>query len=141
MVFDLKRMDEAHALRLNPVQWAYVGDTVYDLFVRTYVLAKRDCPIGKLNKLCVSYVNCKAQSRALLRIEEHLCEKELDVVRRGRNTKTHAAPKNADPADYQRATSLEALIGFLYLTNQDERIEELMNIIFEGEKEYAAQNR
>ena len=111
---------------LNPLQMAYVGDTVHDLYVRSMLLA-RGMTVGKMHKQAVRMVSAGAQARMLERIEPELTEAEADIARRGRNSQAkHAAPKNADPADYAHATGLEALWGYLYLTGQHQRLDELI---------------
>ena len=113
---------------LNPLQMAYVGDTVHDLYVRS-MLVTRGMTVGKMHKQAVRMVSAGAQARMLEAIEPELTEKEADVARRGRNSQAkHAAPKNADPADYAHATGLEALWGYLYLSGQTQRLDELMKM-------------
>ena len=94
---------------LNPLQMAYIGDTVHDLYVRS-LLVSRGMTVGKMHKQAVRMVSAFAQARMLEAIEPDLTEEEADVARRGRNSQAkHAAPKHADPADYAHATGLEAL--------------------------------
>jgi ribonuclease-3 family protein len=128
-----QRMTQAQAMRLNPKQWAFVGDTVYDLFLRTYVMTHTDYTLPKMHKLCVAHVSCRAQAQVLERIGALLTSQEEDIVRRSRKVRTHTTHKNADPADYAKATALEALFGFLYLTGQDARMEALMAVILKEE--------
>ena len=99
---------------LNPLQLAYVGDTLHDLYVRS-LLVSRKMSVGSMHKQAA--------------IEDELTEQEADVTRRGRNAQAkHAAPKHADPADYAHATGLEALWGYLYVTNQTQRLDELITL-------------
>ena len=126
-------MTRARALHLNPKQWAFVGDTVYDLFLRTYVMTHTDYPLPKMHRLCVEHVSCKAQAQVLEKIEPELTDEEQDILRRSRKVRTHTSHKNADPIDYAKATALEALFGFLYLTGQDARMEALMAVILKEE--------
>ena len=110
---------------LNPLQMAYVGDTVHDLYVRSMLLS-RGMAVGKMHRQAVRMVSAGAQARMLEAIEPELTGEEADAARRGRNAQAkHAAPRNADPADYARATGLEALWGYLYLTGQTQRLVEL----------------
>ena len=104
---------------------AYLGDPVYDLYVRSR-LVQRGGRMKQLHRQAVSVVCAHAQSEALRAIEERLTEEEQDVVRRARNCKQHP-PRNADPAEYHRATALEALIGYLYVQGRSERLEALVN--------------
>ena len=112
------------------LELAYLGDTLWDLFVREE-LVKTGGRMKELHRAAVARVRASAQSRALARIEDGLTEDEAAVVRRARNAH-QTPPKNADPADYCRATALEALFGSLYLTGRLERMKTLM---------YQAENR
>ena len=113
---------------LNPLQMAYVGDTVHDLYVRSMLLS-RGMTVGKMHKQAVRMVSAGAQARMLEAIEPELSEAEADIARRGRNSQAkHAAPKHADPADYAHATGLEALWGYLYLSGQSARLDELIKL-------------
>jgi len=115
-------MEEARARMLNPLQLAYIGDAVWELMVRSRVIYKGRSA-RHVHKDAVACVNAHAQSEAFRRIEPLLTQAEADIARRGRNAHAHhAAPKNQDAADYRAATALEALIGYLYLTGQEERL-------------------
>ena len=115
-------MEESRARMLNPLQLAYIGDGVWELLVRTRIIYKGRSA-RHVHKDAVACVNAHAQSEAFRRIESMLTEPEADIVRRGRNAHAHhAAPKNQDAADYRAATALEALIGYLYLTGQEDRL-------------------
>lgn len=111
---------------LNPVVLAYVGDSVFELLVRQYLVSLPNHKPHHLHREATGIVSAKAQRRILL---EHwqplLTEEEADVVRRGRNTKSGAPPKNADPADYRQATALECLVGYLYYEGRIQRLHEL----------------
>ena len=110
----------------NPLQMAYIGDTLHDLFVRSLLLSG-GMAVGGMHRQAVRMVSAGAQARMLEAIEPELTEDEADAARRGRNAQAkHAAPKNADPADYAHATGLEALWGYLYITKQNERLSALM---------------
>ena len=113
---------------LNPLQMAYVGDTVHDLYVRSMLLS-RGMTVGRMHRQAVRMVSAGAQARMLERIEPELTQEEADIARRGRNSQAkHAAPRHADPADYAHATALEALWGYLYLSGQTQRLDELMKL-------------
>ena len=107
------------------LELAYLGDTLWDLMVRSR-LVKKGGRMKELHRAAVKQVCAKAQSEALERIEAMLTEEEAAVVRRARNAR-QSPTKNADPGEYHRATALEALVGWLYLTGQRARMEELMN--------------
>lgn len=107
---------------LNPLRLAYAGDAVHDLLVRTSLVLQGG-KAGAMHKDAIRSVNAAAQAQALARIASMLTETEADIVRRGRNAHAnHGIPKRARPADYKQATGLEALLGFLYLTGQQERL-------------------
>lgn len=108
------------------LELAFLGDTIYDYFVRRRLLVAGG-PMKTLQKAASGRVCAHAQSEALLRLEPLLSEEEKAVVRRARNVKQHP-PRNADPAEYQRATGLEALMGWLCVRGDTARIEELMDI-------------
>ena len=113
---------------LNPLQMAYVGDTVHDLFVRSRLMT-RPASVGKMHKQAVRMVSAGAQARMLEAIEPELEADEADAARRGRNAQAkHSAPKHADPADYAHATGLEALWGYLYLSGKTQRLDELIKL-------------
>lgn len=118
-------MDERDARMMSPLQLAHIGDTVWELLIRSR-LAWRGRNVHNMHKDAVAGVNAHAQALSLQRIEASLTQPEQDIVRRGRNAHArHPAPKHQDPADYAMATALEALFGYLYITGQDERIRSL----------------
>lgn len=128
MEFIKREKDINDARLLSPLVWAYVGDSVYELFVRTKLTNKSNAKPHKLHIESIKYVKAKAQADILKRIQDNLTEDEKDIVRRGRNTENHHVAKNANVADYSQSTGFEALIGYLYLTKQDERLEEVLNM-------------
>lgn len=114
---------------LSPLVLAFVGDTVYDLYIRTKLISGSTAGVDKLHKQAISYVKCGAQSNSLQKIEPFLTEHETAIFKRGRNAKSHI-PKNADMRDYKNATGLEALIGYIYLKGDEKRLHEIMNMIW-----------
>ena len=108
---------------------AYLGDGVYEVLVREYLVACIGCNPHEIHKKALEYVSAPAQAAAAKKIMEHLTEEENSVFRRGRNTKVHAIPKSATAEQYHAATGLECLFGYLYLTGQNRRIGELFDII------------
>ena len=113
---------------LNPLQMAYIGDTLHDLYVRSLLLAS-GMTVGRMHRQAIRMVSAHAQACMLERIEDELTEDEADIARRGRNSQAkHAAPKHADPADYAHATALEALWGYLYLSGQTQRLDTLIRL-------------
>ena len=111
---------------LSPLTWAYVGDAVYELYIRTNLVNNTKLKPHKLHIESIKYVRAKAQADILKKIMNDLTEEEKGIVRRARNAENHHLPKNADPQDYMYSTAFEGLIGFLYLTKQDERLKEIL---------------
>jgi len=112
--------------RMNALALAYVGDTVYDLFVRTQLACTRALPVHDLHVQASERVNAGAQARAAHALMDEFTEEERAIFRRGRNAKSRTVPKNADVGDYRAATGLEAVLGFLYLTGREDRAFELL---------------
>lgn len=127
---------------MSPLTWAYVGDCVYELFIRTYFVETTNLKPHRLHIESIKYVKAQAQAQILEKLQEYLTEEEKDIVRRGRNTQNHHVPKNADINDYMYSTAFEALIGYLYLTKKDERVREILNICIKIKKsiDYTGQN-
>lgn len=121
--------------QLSPLTLAFIGDAVYEVLVRTHIIEQGNAPVHKLHFGAVNYVKATAQAQAVRKLEAFLSEEEKDMVRRGRNATSVTVPKNADPIAYRMATGLEALFGFLYFTEQHERIAQLMMLIFAQTKE------
>lgn len=111
---------------MSPLVWAYVGDCVYELYVRSHLVNKTRLKPHMLHIKTIEYVKASAQAKILKKINEILTDEEKEIVRRGRNTENHHLPKNANPQDYMYATAFEALIGYLYLTKKDERLQEIL---------------
>ncbi len=112
----------------SPLTLAFIGDCVYELYIRAHIVGKTNESAGKLHKECVRFVKAKAQADAAKTMFETLSEEEFWVFKRGRNAKSPSVPKNADVMDYHLATGFEALLGYLYLTGREERIIELCSL-------------
>lgn len=110
----------------SPLTLAYIGDVVYDLIIRTVVVGKGNRPVNALHHITVKYVSANAQSKMIQALEGCLTQEEQAVYRRGKNAKPHTTAKNASVADYLKATGFEAVLGYLYLTDQMERALELV---------------
>lgn len=121
---------------LSPLVLAYIGDAVYEILVRLYVLSFGNAPVNKLHKKSSEIVKAKGQKNAYVKIEDMLTEEEAGVFKRGRNAKSHTTPKNADLMDYKIATGLEALFGYLYLKGDTQRLFQLFSkgVLEEKEK-------
>lgn len=118
---------------LAPLVLAYIGDGVYEVYVRNRLVFEHpDMPAYKLHREAIKYVRAHAQSNSMLSLESFFDAEEEAVYKRGRNAKSPTVPKNADVADYRRATGFEAVVGFLYLSNKMARLEEIMCIAFEN---------
>lgn len=116
--------DEKSIKELSPLALAYVGDSVYELLVRTHILNKNYRP-KELHRRSIAYVKAKSQHQQVQKMMEQFSQEEMLVYRRGRNAKSHTMPKNATVADYRAATGLETLFGYLYLLGREERILEI----------------
>ena len=113
--------------QMSPLVWAYMGDAVYEKYIREYVIRQGLCKNGLLHRKSIKYVSAKGQAKILQNLDEFLTEEEKDIVRRGRNSNPHSTAKNADIMDYKYATGFEALIGYLYLEEKLDRLEEILN--------------
>lgn len=118
-------LDEATVRAMNPLTLAYIGDSICTHYIRRYLVAGGHRKVMELTKLTTAYVKAGGQRRLLSAVEDQLTEAEAAIVRRGRNTKSHV-PKNADLTDYRLATGYEALLGYLHLLGEEERLVELI---------------
>ena len=123
-----RRKDEKDVKMMSPLTWAYIGDCVYELYVREELINKTNLKPHKLHIEAIKYVKAKAQAELLQKIYDKLTDEEKDVVRRGRNAENHHLPKNSNVQEYMHSTAFEALIGYLYLTNQNKRIKEILDL-------------
>ena len=126
-----RNKDISEVNQLSPLVWAYIGDCVYEVFIRTNLVNNSTAKPHRLHIETIKYVKAKAQAETLSKIYEELTEKEKDIVRRGRNAENHHLPKNANVQDYMYATAFEALIGYLYLMKDSDRISFLMKKLIE----------
>jgi len=110
----------------SPLTLAYIGDAIYDLVIRTMLVEQGNTQVNKLHKRASSYVKASAQKEYLYLIQDILTEQEMTVFKRGRNAKSVTSAKNASIGEYRVATGFEALMGYLYLTEQYDRITELI---------------
>ena len=124
-------MTPAEAKALGGLTLAFFGDSVYEVYVREQL---GTMPVDKLHKKAVQYVNAGFQSYAYDIIAELLTEEETEIFKRGRNATGNNVPRSSNPKDYRRATGMEALFGYLYLTGQNDRIKELFEKIYTSER-------
>lgn len=116
-------MDKSELITLSPLVLAYLGDTVYESYIREYLIKQNNQrKVNDLHKRAIKYVKAKAQADIIHEIEKDLTDEERRVYKRGRNQKSNTSPKNADIIDYKHATGFEALIGYLYLNNESDRL-------------------
>ena len=121
-------MTKQQALQVNTTMLAYLGDAVYELYIREHVMKKVANDAGKAHKIAVRYVSADAQAKSAkeMMAQGFLTEEEERLLKRARNHRTMSRPSNADPKNYKVATGFEALIGFLYICEEKERLEEII---------------
>lgn len=120
---------------LNPLVLAFIGDSVYETFIRAYLIDNnRYMSAHKLHLKAISFVKAHSQSEFMRILKDNLNEEEYTIFKRGRNAKSGSVPKNADVREYRMATGFEALIGFLYITEQVNRLNEILNMVIDIRK-------
>ena len=122
-------LTEREANSYSPLTLAFLGDSVYDTLVREFLLRKANMPVAKLHSAKIKLVCAEFQSKAYDIVLEKLSEHETAILKRGRNATGNTVPKHADAAEYRRATALECLFGYLFLTGKNERVRELFEVI------------
>ena len=122
---------------INVITLAYLGDSVYEVYIRNYLINKGIAKVDELQKEAINYVSAKSQSKILNYLIENdfLNEDEVDIVRRGRNYKRDNHPKHTDIITYKMSTGFETLIGYLYFENKIKRLEEIIDFILGGYNE------
>lgn len=123
--------ENVNARQLSPLNLAFVGDAIYEILVREMLVCNANRPVNDLHRESVKYVSAQAQTAAFEKIKDILTEEETVQFKRGRNAKVGHSPKSATDAEYHTSTGIEALFGYLYLTEQQSRIKELFGIIIE----------
>ncbi len=113
---------------MHPLVWAYVGDAVFELYVRTMMILQGIAKVNELHLASVRYVKASAQADFLRNITAHLTEAELRIIKKGRNTKS-TVPKNIEMEDYRYSTGLESLLGYLYLKDETGRLREILKLL------------
>lgn len=129
---------ELNMQQTSPLALAYIGDAIYEVYIRKVLIENPDLSVDKLHKKAVKYVKANAQANIVLTLEAELTEEEWLIVKKGRNQKSKTVPKNSDIGDYRYATGFEALIGYLFCMKRYDRLMEVMKraveIIVEEEK-------
>ena len=123
--------------RMSSAALAFIGDAVYEVYVRNYCIKKGKSSADRLHTAAVKYVRATSQAKAMRIISKELSEEDYEVMNRARNRKPKSVPKNADVMDYKWATAFEALVGYYYLSEKTQELEELMKnviLIIEGKK-------
>lgn len=131
---EIFQMREVDIKTYSPLALAYIGDSIYDLVIKSLVINEGNKPVQKLHRETSSYVQAKAQSSMMRRMQPYLTEEEHSVYKRGRNAKSVSPAKNQSVTDYRRATGFEALLGFLYLKKDWKRLLDLVKIGMEHEE-------
>ncbi|MCI1268527.1 MAG: ribonuclease III [Ruminococcus sp.] len=124
-----KIISEHDANQYSPLSLAFLGDGVYDVLVRHYLLSIANMPVAKLHSMKIKLACCEFQSKAYDKLTELLCEHELSILKRGRNASGNTIPKHSSSAEYKKATAVECLFGYLYLTGNNDRINEIFDLI------------
>lgn len=124
-------LNELDEKQISALGLAYIGDAVYEVYVRSCVLEKGNTAVNKLHKESTGYVSARAQSRIIHAIMPNLTEEETAVYKRGRNAHSNTSAKNADIVDYRHATGFEALIGYLFIAGRYDRINEIVGLAIE----------
>lgn len=129
------KKDKQDINQLSPLTWAYVGDCVFELYIRTYLVDNTNLKPHKLHIESIKYVKASSQAKMLNNIYEELSDEEKDIVRRGRNAENHHLPKHSNVQEYMYSTAFEALIGYLYLCGNNKRVKEIIekSIEYRGE--------
>ena len=121
-------MEEIDVNQMSPLVWAYIGDSVYEQYIRDYLVINTKYKPHKLHIEATKFVKASAQAKILQQLEEILTEEEKEIVRRARNTKNHHLPKNSNIQEYMYATAFEGLIGYLHLSKKTDRLNEILEL-------------
>lgn len=125
-IWDVLGLKSVSPRQFSPLVLAYIGDSIFDLVVKTKIVAAGNTQVNKMNRVASSIVKAESQSKMIGYLEDKLTEEEESVYKRGRNAKSYTSAKNASISDYRRATGFEALMGYLYLSGRYERMCELI---------------
>ncbi len=114
---------------------AFIGDAVYNVYIRSYLASKSNAQTGKLHRESIKYVSARGQSKIMDKIYSILTQEEIEIYKRGRNTNIHTVSKNVDIVEYKKATGFETLIGYLYIEKKNERLDEIIKQCIEDFEE------
>ncbi|MBQ4631688.1 MAG: Mini-ribonuclease 3 [Clostridia bacterium] len=120
--------------QISPLSLAYIGDAVYEVYVRSFIMHDVNMPVSKLHKEATKYVSAKAQAQIFHKIEPELTGEEISVFKRGRNAHSYTSAKNADIIDYRISTGFEALIGYIYIKKDTNRLNEIVRLCIKAVK-------
>ena len=121
-------MEEIDVNQISPLVWAYIGDSVYEQYIRNYLVTNTKYKPHKLHVEATKFVKAAAQANILQQLENNLTDEEKEIVRRTRNTKNHHLPKNSNVQEYMYATAFEGLIGYLHLSKNTTRLNEILEL-------------
>ena len=121
-------MEEIDVNQMSPLVWAYIGDSVYEQYIRDYLVTNTKFKPHKLHIEATKFVKAAAQAKILEQLEKDLTDEEKEIVRRARNTKNHHLPKNSNIQEYMYATAFEGLIGYLHLSKNKDRLTEILKL-------------
>lgn len=120
--FSFHKYTKAELASVKPLTLAFAGDCVYELYIRNYLISGKYRDVNDLHVKSIFYVKAQAQAYILHMLKEELTQEEMEIVRRGRNAHPHTVPKNSSVTEYRYATAFEALIGYLYMSGDEERL-------------------
>lgn len=126
MFDELIKKDVQDINQMSPLTWAYIGDCVFEIYIRTYLVNTTNLKPHDLHIRAIKFVKAKTQAKMLENIYDILTDEEQDIARRGRNAQNHHLPKNANVQEYMYSTAFEALIGYLYLCRENKRLKEII---------------
>ena len=121
-------IDKIDIQKVSMQTLAFIGDSVYNVYIRSYLASLSNEKAGILHRKSIKYVSAKGQSKTIDRIYDNLTEEEKLVYKRGRNTNINTVAKNVDVVEYKKATGFEALIGYLYVNRQNDRLDEVIKL-------------
>ena len=124
----LYHLDKPDVREYSALTLAYIGDAVYEMVIRTYIVEKGNAPVERLHKRSSRLVKAETQAKLIMAVEDELTEEEHAAYKRGRNAKSYTMAKNATMSDYRKATGCEALVGYLYLAERFDRLTEVVSL-------------